>query len=131
MILVDTSALYALADRADPNHARARTIFAAALGEPSELFTHNYIVVESMALVQRRLGLQQALALAEGVRRFRVEWVGESLHDRALEALATSGSRSVSLVDHVSFLLMRRLGARDAFAFDDDFVAAGFSLLVP
>ena len=35
----------------------------------------------------------------------------------------------VSLVDHVSFHVMRMLGITRAFAFDADFAAAGFSTL--
>lgn len=34
-------------------------------------------------------------------------------------------------VDLVSFEVMRRLGIDEAFAFDDDFAAAGFRVLPP
>jgi len=33
-----------------------------------------------------------------------------------------------SLVDHISFLIMRRRDVTTAFAFDPDFVSAGFRL---
>jgi predicted nucleic acid-binding protein len=38
------------------------------------------------------------------------------------------GKRRVSLVDQVSFLVMRRRGARTAMAFDRDFEEEGFKL---
>jgi predicted nucleic acid-binding protein len=39
-----------------------------------------------------------------------------------------SKKRRVSLVDHISFLVMRRHHLVTAFAFDLDFTAAGFRL---
>lgn len=60
MIFLDTSAIYALADVADPNHKRAKTNFQQALQSDEELLVHNYILVESTALLQNRLGLEQA-----------------------------------------------------------------------
>ncbi|HYT77414.1 MAG TPA: hypothetical protein VEL79_21840 [Vicinamibacterales bacterium] len=38
------------------------------------------------------------------------------------------GRRRLSLVDHVSFLVMRRRKVSTAFAFDPDFTSAGFQL---
>ena len=51
--------------------------------------------------------------------------------DRALEADAESwlrrhDERDYSFVDATSFALMRHLGIEEAFAFDEDFSAAGF-----
>lgn len=53
-VFVDTSALYALLDEDDANHARAAKAFAELQG--SELTTHAYVLVETLALVSRRLG---------------------------------------------------------------------------
>lgn len=126
--LVDTSALYALADRADANHEAA----AAALGdlEPEELITHNYVVVESVALTQRRLG--QALAsrlILDLLAPIRIRWVDEGLHRAAEIAFLASGARAVSLVDQVSFELIRRDGIECAFAFASDFRRQGFQTI--
>lgn len=59
-----------------------------------------------------------------------VTWVDAELHRAALEA-TLGGSRDVSLVDHTSFVLMRRRNLRRAFAFDDHFVWEGFALEEP
>ena len=56
-----------------------------------------------------------------------VVWVDEDLHRPAIEVLLASGSRSVSLVDRVSFAVMRREGIRRAFVFDEDFEREGFA----
>lgn len=126
MIFIDTSAIYALADRADPNHADATECFAALLESRARLLTHNYVLVEAMALLQRRLGLDAALALAADVSAFEVEWITQQTHAAAVAALDAVGSRGVSLVDHVSFLVMEGRGVDNAFTFDQDFAAQGF-----
>ena len=51
----------------------------------------------------------------------------EGLHGAAVDALRDA-SGTGSLVDQVSFLVMRQRGIEEAFAFDGDFVRAGFRL---
>jgi predicted nucleic acid-binding protein len=83
--------------------------------------------VETVALVQRRLGLEAVQSLARDLLPLmRTVWVDESIHQAALAALLAEGRRPISLVDHVSFELMRRLGVATAFAFDEDFDSHGF-----
>ncbi len=131
MIFLDTSAIYALADRADRWHERAKGRMQAALEVGEEILTHNYVLVEAMALVQGRLGLDAAVSLARDSRAFHIEWIDEATHEEAVRRLARSGKRRLSLVDQVSFLVMRRRGIRSALAFDSDFEEEGFQLFVP
>ena len=128
MIFLDTSAIYALADRGDSQHELAVKRFRAALESTRGFLTHNYVLVESMALIQHRLGLSAALKFAESARTFEIEWVDSNLHDEAARRLGQSRGRRVSFVDQVSFLVMRRHGVRRALAFDPDFAAGGFEL---
>jgi predicted nucleic acid-binding protein len=58
-----------------------------------------------------------------------VEWVDAGLHAQAFAALIAAGRQSVSLVDHVSFELMRRRGVRRALTVDLHFAAHGFDLV--
>jgi len=127
VIFVDTSAVLALASHRDLRHHEARRSFAELLRTGRELLTHSYVLAESMALLQRRLGRKTAIAFAAGARAFEIEWVDQSLHDSAVDALRDA-HRGVSLVDQVSFLVMRRRGVDSAFAFDRDFETAGFRL---
>lgn len=129
MIFIDTSALYALADRGDPNHRRAVSLFSHALESDARFVTHSYVMVEAMALVQHRLGLDATLALADDARAFEVEWVNRALHDEAVAWLRRTKRRQVSLVDAVSFAVMRSRGIEVAFAFDPHFLQEGFQLL--
>jgi predicted nucleic acid-binding protein len=81
-----------------------------------------------MALLQRRLGTETAMRFARDSQAFLVEWVDERLHGEAVRHLARAGKRQVSLVDQVSFLVMRRRQVKMALAFDEDFEVEGFTL---
>lgn len=129
MIFLDTSAIYALADRSDANHPAALDRFEVLIEADEALLTHNYVLLESMALLQHRLGTAAAIKLGRSVSRFEVVWVDVKLHETALRRLARSPRRRVSLVDHVSFLVMKSRGLEAAFAFDSDFEREGFRLL--
>lgn len=126
MIFVDTSALYALADRADRNHDEARLRFSTVLKTGEALLTHNYVLVESIALIQNRIGIAAALDLARTADNFEVEWIDAKLHQEAIRALARSPRRKISFVDQVSFLVMRGRNVETALAFDRDFEREGF-----
>ena len=128
MIFLDTSAIYALADEHDPNHGRAKSLFARALADETALLTHNYVLVEACALLQHRLGLATASAFADESRNFEIVWIDQDIHRQA-SARWAKGGRTLSFVDHVSFVVMERFQVNTAFAFDSDFVAAGFGLL--
>jgi uncharacterized protein len=128
VIFLDTSAVYAWADAADPNHPTAIRRLKAILASGEELLTHNYVLVESSALLQARLGLAAAIKLAKDSAAFVVEWIDDDLHAAGIRELERSRKRHVSLVDHISFLVMRRRHLAMAFAFDPDFTSAGFRL---
>ena len=126
--LVDTSAIYALLAGNDENHAAANEALDSFAEEP--LLTHNYVVLESAALVQRRLGVPAVRALFDDLLpAFELIWVDEHTHRAAAAALIASANDRVSLVDWTSFEVMRQRGIDRAFAFDDDFAEQGFALV--
>ncbi|MEJ7797233.1 MAG: PIN domain-containing protein [Solirubrobacteraceae bacterium] len=129
-VFVDTSALYALLDRADNVHPVARRAFERLLADEEPLLTHNYVVLETVALAQRRLGLGAVGVLRDALLAvMQLTWVDRELHGQALAATLASDRRNVSFVDRLSFELMRRRALRRAFAFDEHFAEQGFELV--
>ena len=127
MIFLDTSAIVALANRADPRHAEAKVLLARI--DPGILLTHSYTITEAFALLHRRLGLSVALRFQKDLAQFQVVWIDRRLHEAAVKSLSRKGTRHSSLVDEVSFLVMRERGIDTAFAFDADFTREGFQTL--
>ena len=129
-VFVDTSALLALLNPDDSAHRQARTAFERLAAMGAALTTTSYVLVETYALVGRRLG-------AEAVRAFResfaplldVIWVDETLHEAGLDLLLARKSGRLSLVDAVSFVTIRQRGVDQVFAYDDDFRRERFDLL--
>jgi predicted nucleic acid-binding protein len=129
-IFVDTSALLAVLDADDAYHARASRLWSDLVSGEEDLLTTSYVLVETFALAQARLGLPAARLLHDDVVPIlRVTWVDEALHRAAATALLTAQRRHLSLVDCVSFEAMRRLGAERVFAFDRHFRQQGFTLV--
>ena len=126
MIFLDTSAIYALADKANPNHITAYSRFEDVLKSGEIFILTNYILLESAALLQARLGLHSAILFLKDAKSFEVEWVDLDLHEEAEKELERIGKRGISLVDCTSFIVMRRRGVQRAFAFDPDFKDQGF-----
>ncbi|MGH9363572.1 MAG: type II toxin-antitoxin system VapC family toxin [Thermoanaerobaculia bacterium] len=127
---VDTSALLAVLDLADQDHAAAAATLRSLLDADEDLVTSNYVLVETFALVQSRLGLGAIRLLQQDlVPILRVAWLDEDAHRAAVTALLTASRRRLSLVDCSSFETMRRFGITRAFAFDGHFAEQGFELV--
>ncbi len=128
--LIDTSALYVLLDEDDPDHPMAMSTFGRLRVRDRDLVLHSYALSEAIALLQRRFGTDAVRRLVDVILPLvEIAWVDRDLHDRAVGAMLASGRRSISLVDHVSFILMRDRQVRTAFAFDRDFADQGFEVL--
>jgi predicted nucleic acid-binding protein len=130
MVFVDTSALYAVLDRDDTNHDAAAEARHQLLNESAILVTHNYILIEASALAQRRLGLGALRAIHEDVVPIlQIEWVTREQHRVATEMALAASRKKLSVVDCVSFIVMRDNGVSEAFCFDRHFREHGFRTL--
>ena len=125
---VDTSALYALLDADDENHSRsAETWRQIMASDEQNVVTTNYILVETFALVQSRLGVEAVREFQEDmVPVLSVEFVTPEIHRLGIAALLAASRRGLSLVDCISFEVMRDLGIKSVFAFDGHFEQYGF-----
>ena len=129
MIFFDTSAALALADVEDDNHAQAVLALRRLIVEGHGLLTHNYVLVESAAVMQRRLGLKSALAFLSDSRNLTVHWVTPEDHSDAVALLSERDRRGLSLVDCMSFIVMKMYRSSTALAYDADFRLEGFQTL--
>jgi predicted nucleic acid-binding protein len=128
-VFVDTSGLYAVFDRDDSNHPKAKNAWVEWLREPAILLTNNYVLLETAALLQHRIGMAAVRALHEEVMPLiQVDWVSEQQHRAGMEAMLAAARRKLSLVDCVSFQTMRNRGVRTAFCFDAHFREQGFAM---
>jgi predicted nucleic acid-binding protein len=126
-IFIDTSAFYALLDRDDDNHEAAKGAWMKILNAENTLVTSDYVLVETFALLQNRLGVVAVRAFQEDLLPIvNTEFVNPETHRSGTAALLASSKRKLSLVDCISFDIMRTLGIKTAFAFDDHFKEAGF-----
>jgi predicted nucleic acid-binding protein len=124
---VDTSALLAVLDADDLNYVRGKASWLELLALNEELLCTNYVLVELIALAQRRLGLQAVRDFQrDALPVLHVEWIDAVQHDHSVEAMLAANRRQLSLVDWVSFETMRRLKIENAFTFDPDFTQQGF-----
>lgn len=129
-VFVDTSAIFAGIDGDDAFHGRAVDEWTQLLGRSESLVTHSLVEVESAALLHRRLGSEALAALRDRLLpRLQVVEIDRDQRRAAMTAVCVDGHRSVSIVDRVSFDLMRALGITRAFAYDRHFSDAGFELV--
>lgn len=127
---VDTSALLAVLVANDLHHAEAVRVWQRELEEGSDLVTLNYVLVETTAVLQHRVGMAAVRTFVHDVvPALRVEWASPEDHEAAAGALLAGGRRGVSLVDCCCFQVMRRLGLERVFCFDRHFATAGFEVL--
>lgn len=128
-VFVDTSALMAVIVPTDDHHpAAARTWTELVMGDET-LVTSSYVLVELAALLQRRFGLPLVRRFeAEAAPVLSVVWVSAEQHEAGVASLLAANRRELSLVDCVSFRVMRELGIVRAFALDEHFAEQGFEM---
>ena len=127
MTFLDTPALLALLDRDKGNHAACAEAWRALLAADERFVTSNYVLVETLALVQRRLGVNALQVLrADFLPLIETIWLDKETHESAVGALLIAARHKLSLVDCVSFEVMRRHGVSTAFTLDRHFEEQGF-----
>jgi predicted nucleic acid-binding protein len=127
-VFVDTSAFYALLDADDENYGPSASTWRAMMASDEHIVTTNYVLVETFALLQSRLGLKAVREFQQDVVPvLHVEFVTPETHHLGIVALLAAWRRGLSLVDCVSFEVMRESGMKSAFTFDGHFREYGFT----
>ena len=128
---VDTSAYFAFTSSQDAFHQSAQTIALRLAAERWRLFTTNFVVAETHALLLARLGRVIALNFLREIDRSSTTALRVSPADeeRAREILVQYDDKNFSLTDATSFAVMERFGILHALAFDRNFAQYGLSVL--
>jgi uncharacterized protein len=129
-IFIDTSAFLAVLNANDRFHQPARNAWSDIITSGSGIFTSNYIILETTALLQHRFGIE-ALRLfdSELMPVVEIAWVDEAIHKQGMSTLLAANRRDLSLVDCTSFEIMRHRDMDRAFTFDPHFGEQGFAVI--
>jgi predicted nucleic acid-binding protein len=129
-IFIDTAAFLAILNSDDQFHPLARDAWIEILSSDSFIFSSNYIILETIALLQHRFGLE-AVRLFESdiLPVVEITWVNETIHKQGMSALLVANRRNLSLVDCTSFEIMRQNGLDSVFTFDPHFAEQGFEVI--
>lgn len=129
-VFIDTSAFLALLDADGAGHRAAKDVWVKLLQSDALLVSSNYVLVETFALVQNRLGIDAIRVFQEDiVPLLNIRWIDSFIHSASISALLSAGRRRLSLVDCSSFEIMRNTGIRDAFTLDRHFREYGFECM--
>ncbi len=133
-LFVDSSAFYALADPHDASHRLAAQRWSAAAKAKRPLVTSLAVAAETATLIRRWIGFDAAQAWLDQLDRARlvsaIELVFPAEREYALarELFRQLAQPKLSFVDALSFSIMTLRELKTCFGFDEDFLAAGFTL---
>jgi predicted nucleic acid-binding protein len=132
VVYIDTSAFLAVLDADDRYYPQALKIWKRLLRSGTQLICSSYVLTEVCALIQNRLGMEAVRVFHEAVYPIlHVHWVDATLHETGMNAVLVVRRKRLSLVDCVSFAIMRKLGIKESFTFDKHFGEQGFTVITP
>jgi uncharacterized protein len=127
---IDTSAFLAVLGRDDCNHKRAKSTWIMLLEQRMPLITSSYVLAETIAIIQHRMGIDAVRIFHHDIYPIlKVEWVDGTMHEKGVGGVLVAGRKKLSLVDCISFEVMRQHVIRKVFAFDKHFKEHGFDLI--
>jgi predicted nucleic acid-binding protein len=116
-------------DAEDNFHIMAKDYFSEILEEDNTLYSSNYIIVETIALVQNRLGINATRLFIQNILPLvNISWIDSTIHNTVINNLISLQYQEISLVDFSSFHIMRHHDIYNAFTFDNHFKSQGFKI---
>lgn len=129
-VFVDSVGLLALWNSSDQWHGAATNAFAKINDDRTTLLTTAFVLLECGNAASRTPFRSDAYHAQE---QFEVAetliWPAETDWQQAWAAYQRGEADSAGIVDHVPFVVMRRLGISKAFTNDRHFRAAGFETM--
>ena len=129
-VLIDTSAFYALRSATDLFHNRASVAYERLLDREQELWTTSYTLVETVALLHRRLGFEVVSEFSDWRHRSDVQvlCIDSRMHVEAWDRFIAERGRGLSFVDWTTTVASRAMSA-PVFTFDAGFASEGLPVL--
>ena len=127
MIFVDSSFWIGYSAARERRHQETLRLLRTHASEP--IATTNHVLGETWTFLRKRYGHDAArrfVDYVEDAERLTIGFVTAAMERDAWAWLRRRDERPYSFVDATSFAFMRSLAIRDAFAFEEDFTAAGF-----
>lgn len=130
-IYVDASAFFAVVSPSDQAHPAAAATWVKLLNEREHLVTSNYVLIETVTLLHARLGTAAVQKfLGDVMSIVEVVWADAEDHIAAVTAmLASPGKGGPSLVDCMSFEVIRQRRIHSVFTYDRHFDGRGFKVI--
>ena len=127
---VDTSVFLAALGKDDINNILAAETLAELVENGEQLITTNYVLVESYALIQRRMGMNAIRDFQSHILpALTLVWISAEEHQHALKSFLSENRRNLSFVDCSSFDTIQRVGIDKVFTFDSHFREQGFEVI--
>ena len=127
---MDSVGVLALWSESDQWHEMAEKAFAEITRNRDTVLTTTFVMLECGNAVARKGFRSDANDLRERLEKSgTLIWPTETDWKSAWENYQRGGTDAAGIVDHVSFVVMRRLGMVKAFTNDRHFRAAGFETL--
>lgn len=132
-VLIDSSALYALADSQNGNHQDAVNCLRLIARHRLPIWVTNFTIVETHRRVLQSLGSTKGLIFLANIYDggLTIERALDIDEQQARSYLERFDDQSIPYYDAISFAVMKRLGISKAFAFDWHFRLIGFVTIPP
>jgi len=129
-VFLDTVGLLAVWDVADQWHAAAEAAYFRVIAQRSPIITTSFVLLECGNAAARRPYRSRVAVLRQRLQdRGELIMPTDEDWDLGWNAYTRGVPVPAGIVDHVSFVVMRRLGISHAFTNDRHFSMAGFETL--
>lgn len=131
-VFVDTSGWVALFVENDQNHKKAVSIFEEIKNSKVPIYTSDYCIDETITTILARGNHKQSVLAGEALftsKLIKIVCVSPDYLRNSWELYQKYKDKSFSFTDVTSFVIMKDLNIKKAFAFDREFIQAGIELI--
>lgn len=126
-VFIDADVFVALARVNDKNHLRAKRSYMRLKKEKVNFVSSNTSLYEAITVISQRIGHQKAKEFIDKVRQgLNVIFVDQEREKMAMIIFNQQTSKNVSFFDCLNMAVMKEIGLKEVFSFDEDYKKNGF-----